>query len=497
MSRWQAEFDQHPFQNEWKDLIDESYALAVDDQTVLTSVEELARLKRVIEYLRTAMQSIDVELVPKNIWDSFHPQSSACLLQVRSYQSSRDIAHLHAANQHLDNLLTYVRPYMIFPEAVIDVLSSSASAYRLQLESYVNAFLEKTNLNVLEIKQKNAELFETFNQIKNEKSRVDDFVTKLLDGTSTDPSIKSSINVAMVLVEQQVEEISKFHNALLIDSPSAISTKSTLLAAQADIISAHKLIQSALKETGEKITNLQAFHDSIFGKQDQDGQPIGGLKNELDERVNQLDFFERTQSTKYKTLYEKIESLLPGATSAGLAKAYEKLRRSFSQPIKNNTILFYTAIGLMPVVAVLASVESYSYPFSITIVSHPNLEAILKSMLLKIPFIAPLIWLAIFASLRRSQYERLQQEYAHKEALAKSYESYKKQLEALLVTDSEPLQKELIAKAIEAISFNASTTLDGKHKDKMPLEYALDSLGPEKVKQLFELFKGWMPNSKS
>ena len=132
-------------------------------------------------------------------------------------------------------------------------------------------------------------------------------------------------------------------------------------------------------------------------------------------------------------------------------------------------------------------------PLSISFMSHETLEAILKSMLLKLPFIAPLIWMAVFASIRRSQYERLQQEYAHKEALAKSYESYKKQLEALLTTEREPLQKELINKAIEAISYNASQTLDGKHRDKMPLEHALDVLAGEKWDSFFNRLRKVLP----
>jgi hypothetical protein len=83
----------------------------------------------------------------------------------------------------------------------------------------------------------------------------------------------------------------------------------------------------------------------------------------------------------------------------------------------------------------------------------------------------------------------LQQEYAHKEAFAKSYESYKKQLESLPGSDTEPLQKELIAKAIDAIAFNASSTLDGKHRDKMPLEQAIDVLTDGKNQSFLDRFQ--------
>lgn len=211
------------------------------------------------------------------------------------------------------------------------------------------------------------------------------------------------------------------------------------------------------------------------------------MEQELDKRIEQLGKLEDDQKQKYQALISKIESLLPGATSAGLARAYQELRRSFAQPIKRNTLLFYWAVGLMPVVALVTSIQDFQIsPFKLTFVDYSNFEAILRTMFLKVPFIAPLVWLAIFASTRRSQYERLKQEYAHKEALAKSYESYKKQLDALLAAHAEPLQRELISKAIEAIAFNASSTLDGRHHEKMPLEHALEIVAGEKGQTFLE-----------
>jgi hypothetical protein len=100
-----------------------------------------------------------------------------------------------------------------------------------------------------------------------------------------------------------------------------------------------------------------------------------------------------------------------------------------------------------------------------------------------------MVWLALFSATRRSQYERLQQEYAHKEALASSYESYKIQLQDLNGA-SEDLQRELIAKAVEAIAYNASATLDGKnHKEKPPLLQLLDQANIEQFQKLLESLK--------
>jgi hypothetical protein len=100
---------------------------------------------------------------------------------------------------------------------------------------------------------------------------------------------------------------------------------------------------------------------------------------------------------------------------------------------------------------------------------------LLANLIYKLPILLPLLWLAIFASKRRSEDRRLQQEYAHKEALAKSYQSFKMQIETLQSQD-DVLMKELLQNAIRAIAFNASTTLDGKHGDRVPVLEALDTL---------------------
>ena len=66
-------------------------------------------------------------------------------------------------------------------------------------------------------------------------------------------------------------------------------------------------------------------------------------------------------------------------------------------------------------------------------------------------------------------------EYAHKEALAKSYHSYKKQIEALGET-SEDLKLKLIEQAIEVIGYNTSDTLDKKHGVRAPSHAMLDRI---------------------
>lgn len=44
MSRWQAQFENPPFQVIWNDIISKSEVLTVDDESVITNIEAVTHL---------------------------------------------------------------------------------------------------------------------------------------------------------------------------------------------------------------------------------------------------------------------------------------------------------------------------------------------------------------------------------------------------------------------------------------------------------------------
>jgi len=114
----------------------------------------------------------------------------------------------------------------------------------------------------------------------------------------------------------------------------------------------------------------------------------------------------------------------------------------------------------------------------LTLKDLKTLEDFGKSILHSLPISGPLIWLSIYASKRRSENQRLEQEYAHKEALAKSYSGYKQQIEGLNQENQELLMQ-LLNTAITTMSYNASDTLDKKHGDGTPAQEIIKSFTNE------------------
>ncbi len=121
MSKWTTEFENHPFQQTWTSLKEQVDSIALDDKTIETNVAEVARLRRVIAYLSRLIEGIDPELTPRSTWDNFNSQATPCLAEVSSFNSNRNIGHIANSNNHADNLLTYVRPYMVLPESAAAV----------------------------------------------------------------------------------------------------------------------------------------------------------------------------------------------------------------------------------------------------------------------------------------------------------------------------------------------------------------------------------------
>lgn len=173
-----------------------------------------------------------------------------------------------------------------------------------------------------------------------------------------------------------------------------------------------------------------------------------------------------------------------------MASAYKDLKDTFDKPIRNASLVYYGAIGLLVISSLWLSIDNIQAigtTFKFSFIKIESWDTILKGLANKIPFYGPLIWLALFASKRRSEYQRLQQEYAHKEALAKSYDKYKKQIEELDDED-KAMQKEFIMKAVDAIAYNASQTLDKKHGDNHPIQDSIENLlsTANKIKNTFD-----------
>lgn len=488
MTRWIQEFEQSPFKRTWAALLEAVEQLDVDDKTVATTVEELARLRKALTFLDRVIISADLELTPRSVWSSCDGQAQGCLGQVRAYESSRDASHLTNANENVDNLLTYVRPYMVVPEQAIDALGAAVHSFSEQVSDYARAVQERGAAARHDLAAAVAGAQTTLYELEQIRSRAQGIDAYLFDGIDGNNGADTFVRRTVSEIQAHSSEIQATHDRLTVGPSSTVAEIGT---AETQIREMRDRLKALTESADAEHKDLELFYARIFGKpaDDDSGRRDGGLKAELDDRLNQLSTFEKEHRTRHDAMFAKVEALLPGAASAGLASAYKTMKDSFATSVSRYTRAFYGALGLLLVGGLTVVTDSVSFsPLQIKLVQSHDWQEMLRSMLTRVPVIIPLVWIAVFSATRRSQYERLQQEYAHKESLASSYESYKKQLQDLKV-NAEELQQALIAKAIDAIAYNASVTLDGKHAEKPPVVQLLEKLSLDDAKKLMELLR--------
>jgi len=266
----------------------------------------------------------------------------------------------------------------------------------------------------------------------------------------------SAMEATIKTISTNIDRINAFHSELL--QPKEGNTKSQLELAN-DAFT--KVSEDKIKAENE-LKAIENFKIEIFGDTEKN---ITGQKHRIDAFEKEIIASKKTWDDNTDALFKKIEGLLPGATSTGLAKAYQDQRKSYDCPYWLwATIFVLTLCGTI-------------WFAMVNLHDATSVEDALMKIISRLPFFIPAFWLAIFASKQQSQNKRLQQEYAYKEVLTKSYEADKRELEKLPDSpEKNILSTKLLETMIDAAKYNPSETLGSKtHND-----------GPPSV---FELFK--------
>lgn len=487
MSRWIDTFKNNQFQNVWAQLLVALDEVAVDETTPIDSVKEISRIKKILTLIDQIIINVDPELIPVTAYSQWFPQAQACLQQVQAYKGNKNIGHLSNANSNADSLFAQVRPYMLVPEQALDAFSVAVDAYTESVTKYIQTFEQSAKRVQSALSVANGEAVaqkKRFDEIEARVRRFDDYLFLDVEQNGT---TENRVKAMVEKVAADHKAVTELHEKLFSGHNS---TSQVIAGYDRDIKNLLAKIGDLADAAESEHSELKKFYHRIFGENIEggEGNDKKGLKVELDERLEQLNKYEDDQKKRHGAIYDEVERLIPGATTASLATAYKNLKDSFNKPIDNYTKAFYGSLIFL-LLSGLLMIFDFSYePFSFALVKANEWHEMLRTLLVRAPVVIPVVWFAVFSATRRSQYERLQQEYAHKEALALSYQSYKQQLQDLQV-DAEELQKELIAKSIDAISYNASRTLDGKHTEKPPVFQLLEKLNVDDLKKIVDFAK--------
>lgn len=251
-------------------------------------------------------------------------------------------------------------------------------------------------------------------------------------------------------LKSELDDITELYNDFVKKPSTAVLSKAEKLNETFEKVNEYS------SEISEIETKIQEFETKVFGKTAEDKE---SLKFKLNDLKNQHEELHGEWEGKFETLSSKIEGLLPGATSAGLAKSYYDQKNSYKWPnIIWSAVFTLTMVGMV-------------YYAIKTVNNSTDIGNAFMNILSRAPFFIPTIWLALFASKQQSQNRRLEQEYAYKESLAKSYDGYKREIEKLPNSEEKnEIMEKLVRSMVDAAGFNPSSTLEKiSHNDKPPI----------------------------
>ena len=156
---------------------------------------------------------------------------------------------------------------------------------------------------------------------------------------------------------------------------------------------------------------------------------------------------------------EKIENLLRGATSAGLAHAFDERRKTFLKP---HGLWQWVFVGSLVLLVGLAAHGLWTVYH---VEKAPEWEELVRMWLSRIPLVGALVWLAVHASRESALAKRMEEDYGYKSAVATCFEGFRKEMTAI---DSNMKSDSALAKlCLDTLTTMA--TPPGRIYDKHPL----------------------------
>ncbi len=178
-------------------------------------------------------------------------------------------------------------------------------------------------------------------------------------------------------------------------------------------------------------------------------------------------------NTAATDLRVKLEGLLPGAASAGLASAFNTRRTHFFWPQVLWQSLF---VGSVSGLLLIAWVE---FRFFARPDTPPTWESIGMSLLHRLPFVLPLVWMAFHAAHKAALAQRVEEDYAFKETVSRSFEGYRREMAELAEKAEPETALSRLCDGVLSIITNPPGRIYDRHElTSTPLNAVSDSLLP-------------------
>lgn len=257
-------------------------------------------------------------------------------------------------------------------------------------------------------------------------------------------SVRTSINNAISGFASKGDEAASHMRSIEALAGSAASDAATSKASASEATEALNEAKSASKE----VRQLQEDLDKLLERAASADSRVATYEREL-----------ATLKTKCTERLNEITGLLPGATSVGLASAFNDRRKLFNGPTTFWQGVFLGSLLLLSLIAGKGLWEVIALSGS-----PPTFEQTAQLWLARLPVAGVLVWLALHAGREAAMAKRLEEDYGYKQVISASFVGFQEQM--------RNMSDHSIASPLSKLCIDVLTTIGsppGRIYDKHPL----------------------------
>ena len=443
---------------------------------------EFRRFKSAIAMYDARISNTDMEVTPHG---PFNNQANT-LGQVRSYllnfSTTNDLTNIRNANSYLDNALLPLYPILNTGKGAAIAAGAAFRKLRDTLEAESSATSVAMQDNAKRVTDIRERVEDDFAPTLTAMKSIMSFEEEIYGTDGDTLGLEARFAQTEDGLRATVEKVQEYHEKLTKGDEEEASIIKQIDDARVSAESSAQKLTSKLSAVSESTDELRRLFDKVVGAVDENGTRSDGLDERFEKARLRYEIYEREQRTKISELLTESKKVLSASTTAALATSFNTQKESYNKNIKTFTLLFYGSLVGIFFASIGAYVEAVSLEdMSMSFKSSEKLGQVFSLLLTRAPFVAPFGLLAYFALKRRAENRRLQEEYAHKESVMLSYESFVKQAEGL---GDSTILAQLLAAAITVISTNPVAALD-KNKG----EGLASTLSPNQLNQIQSFLK--------
>jgi predicted nucleic acid-binding Zn-ribbon protein len=204
MSKWTEKFETHALVGVWGSLVGLAKEEWLDEKAGESSLEDVARLRKVISHLNGIFESIDPELTPFTHLAAIQKNTQGCINELNAFKGNLNVGHLENANNSLDQLLVLfsqlpAASYAVSPQnikesvsAYTDTISSFIKNYREKSDGIVKSLASEAGAISTRIEERKAELAKVEAELKSVQQTIQQQTTELNSQFQTSQSERES-----------------------------------------------------------------------------------------------------------------------------------------------------------------------------------------------------------------------------------------------------------------------------------------------------------------